>query len=98
MNVYLKIHIQGDYETVACCDEELLDKELKEGNLKIQITDHFFGGSLMEMEEAIEILKDASYFNIIGKSIIGEAIASKILSEEGVRSISGVPMALKMMF
>ena len=98
MKVYLKIHSRNEIETVACCDEELLDKEFKEGNLKIQISDHFFGGTLMEMEEAIEILKDASYFNIVGKCIIDKAINSKILPEEGVRSISGVPMALKMMF
>ena len=98
MKVYLKIHNRNEIETVACCDEELLDKEFKEGNLRIQITNHFFGGKLMDMEEAIEILKDASYFNIVGKCIIDKAINSKILPEGGVRLISGVPMALKMMF
>jgi len=98
MKVYLKIHTRNEIETIACCDEELLNKEFKEGNLKIDITEHFFGGILMDPEEAIEILKEASYFNIVGKCIIDKAIDSKLLPEEGVRSINGVPMALKMMF
>jgi hypothetical protein len=98
MKVFLKIHCRNEIETVACCDEELLNKEFKEGNLKIEITNYFFGGILMELEEAIDILKDASYFNIVGECIINKAIDSKILPEEGVRSINGVPMALKMMF
>ncbi len=98
MKVYLKIHYRNEIETVACCDEELLDKEFNEGKLNIKITNHFFGGILMEMEEAIEILKDASYFNIVGKSIIEKAIDCNILPKDGFRQISGVPMALKMMF
>ena len=85
-------------ETVACCDEELLEKEFKEGNLRIEITNHFFGGTLMELEEAIEILRVASYFNIVGKRIVNKAITTNILPATGVRHINGVPMAMKMMF
>lgn len=98
MKVYLKIHIQNDIETVACCDQDLLSKVFKEGNLRIEITEQFYGGDLLDISEAISILKEASYFNIVGDSIIKEAIDSKILPKEGVRRINGVPMALKMMF
>ncbi|MFX1589599.1 MAG: DUF424 family protein [Promethearchaeota archaeon] len=98
MRVYLKIHIRNEIETVACCDELLLNQIFTEGNLRIEINEQFFGGNLIDIDDAIEILKDASYFNIVGENIINKVIDLKILPKEGVRSINGVPMALKMMF
>ncbi len=98
MKVYLKIHANQEFETIACCDEELLNQVFKEGNLRIEISAQFFGGKLIASEDAISILKNASYFNIVGEKIIKKAIDSKILTSEGVRSINGIPMALKMMF
>ncbi|MFO8019459.1 MAG: DUF424 family protein [Promethearchaeia archaeon] len=98
MKVYLKIHDWKKNKTVACCDENLLEKVIKEGNLKIEISKQFYGGDLMDINKAIEILKDVNNFNIVGKSIIELAIEHKILPKEGIRSIDGVPMALKMMF
>ncbi|MGV9203641.1 MAG: DUF424 domain-containing protein [Promethearchaeia archaeon] len=98
MKVYLKIHNWKKDKTVACCDENLLEKVFKEGDLRIEISEQFYGGELMEINEAIEILKNVNNFNLVGKRIIEFAIEHKILPEEGVRSINGVPMALKMMF
>jgi len=98
MKVYLKIHIKDDIETIACCDENLLNQIFTEGNLRIEISNRFFGGRLIELEDAILILKQASYFNIVGEKIINRCIASQLLPKEGVRFINGVPMALKMMF
>lgn len=98
MKVYLKIHLKDEIETIACCDEKLLNQVFKEGNLRIEISNQFFGGNLINLEDAIEILKEASYFNIVGENIISKVIDYNILPKEGVRSINGVPMALKMMF
>jgi hypothetical protein len=98
MRVYLKIHCRNDIETVACCDEEILNQIFKEGNLAIEITNQFFGGDLIRMEEAVEILKQASNFNIVGKNIVSKAVDCNVLPKEGVRSINGVPMAIKMVF
>ena len=98
MKVYLKIHIKNDIETIACCDRELLNQVFKEGNLRIEISSQFFGGKLIDLEEAISILKEASFFNIVGEKIIKRAVDCKLLPVEGVKFINGVPMALKMMF
>ena len=98
MKVFLKIHNRNEIETVACCDEILLNKVFEEGNLRIEISDHFFGGNLINLDDAINILKQASYFNIVGEVIINKAIDSQILPKEGVRNINGIPMAMKMMF
>jgi hypothetical protein len=98
MKVYIKIHKRSGIETVAVCDEHLLDKVFKEGKLRIEVSRQFFGGKLINVEEAIEILKSSSYFNIVGKSIVNKAVSNEILPKEGVRKINGVPMAMKMIF
>jgi hypothetical protein len=98
MKVYLKTHRRNEIETIACCDEDLLNKEFKEGNLKIEISTQFYGGNLISLEKAITILKSAYYFNIVGEMITSKAIQSNIIPKEGVRKINGVPMAMKMMF
>jgi hypothetical protein len=96
MKVYIKIHYKSGAETVACCDEGLLNKVFEEGNLRIEISSQFFEGELVSLKEAIRIIKDASSFNIVGKKIIEKAISNDILPEEGVRYINGVPMAIKL--
>jgi len=98
MKVYLKIHQRDEIETIACCDEHLLNQVFIEGKLRIEISNQFYGGTLINIEDAIGMLKEASYFNIAGENIITKAIDNKILPKEGVRSINGVPMAMKMMF
>ena len=98
MKVYLKIHRRSDMDTVACCDEALLNKIFIEGNLRIEISSTFFEGELLSIDKAIEILREASYFNIIGDNITNMAITQKIIAKEGVRKINNIPMAMKMMF
>ncbi len=98
MKVYLKIHRRNDIETVACCDETLLNHIFTEGNLRIEINSNFFGGDLLSIDQALEILKEASYFNIVGENIINKAIDLQLLPKEGVRKINNIPMAIKMMF
>ena len=97
MKVYLKVHYAQEDATIACCDEELLNQVLEEGNLRIEVSHQFYGGKLIDIETAIEILKEASFFNITGENIIEKVIACELLPKEGVRSINGVPMAIKMM-
>ena len=98
MKVYLKIHHNIENDIVACCDESILKKVFKEGNLRIEISEQFFSGSLLNIDDAIEILMNAQYFNIVGKNIIEKAISHNIIPKEGVRTLNGVPMAMKMVF
>ena len=85
-------------ETIACCDEALLNKIFTEGNLRLEIGSTFYGGDLLAIDKAIEILSEASNFNIVGEDITNMAIAQKLLPKEGVRKINNIPMAMKMMF
>ncbi|MFX1238542.1 MAG: DUF424 domain-containing protein [Promethearchaeota archaeon] len=97
MKVYVKIHSYQESETIACCDEILLNQVFKEGNLRIEISKQFFGGDLVNIDDALQILKKATCFNIVGENIINQAVLLKILPKDGVRIINGIPMAMKMM-
>jgi len=55
---------------VAACDEELLGKKLWKGNLEIVVSKEFYGGKLVEPNEAIIIMQRASSLNIIGEGIV----------------------------
>ena len=98
MKVYLKVHTANESECIACCDEDLMDRVFKEGDLRIEITKQFFGGKLIGLEDAIPFLKGASNFNIIGEKIINKAIECNILHRKGIRFINSIPIALRMMF
>ncbi|MHA1986155.1 MAG: DUF424 domain-containing protein [Promethearchaeota archaeon] len=97
MKVYLKVHNIDENVTVACCDEQLLNQVFREGNLRIEISTQFFGGKLIDLESAINVLKEVPFFNIVGENIIEKAIICNLLPREGVKIINGVPMAIKMM-
>ena len=45
----------------------------------------------MEAEEAVELIRNASIVNLLGRDIIGEAIKRKLVIPEAVMYISDVP-------
>lgn len=98
MYVYLKIHSQGVSEVVAACDDSLLNKELCEENLRLKISHDFYGGKLIDIDEAIDIISRASNFNIIGDNIIKKAVEYGIIQKSCIKKIDNVPMALRMIF
>lgn len=98
MRVYLKIHSQGVSKVIAVCDDDLLNKELCENSLRLMISHDFYGGNLIDIEKAIDLLSMSSNFNIVGNNIIRKAIESGIIHKSSIKKIDNVPMAIKMMF
>ena len=83
---------------VAICDEELIGKVLEEGKFYLEIKESFFKGKSVSEKEVMEIIEDMSKedatFNIVGKNSINAALKTGIISEEGVRTINGIPFTL----
>ena len=93
MKVYYKKHKKQEYEVVAVCDEEILGKSF--GTQKI--SEHFYMGELLDIPDAINILKDAQNFNIAGKSIVNTCVDMGIISEHGIIIIDDIPFAMKIL-
>jgi uncharacterized protein len=95
MKVYIKIHINPLSEVVAVCDESVLGKTFKSGELQISISESFYKGDLVEIEDVISILKNSSNFNLAGPNIIKASIEKGIIIEDSVLKINSIPLAMK---
>ena len=91
MKVYCKKHKQQEYEVIAVCDEDIIGKSL--GNQKI--SEFFYKGDLIEIPEAIDILKKAQNFNIAGSAIIDACITNGIINAQGIITFENIPFAMK---
>jgi len=93
--VYVKKHLVGETLVVAICDHELLGKKLadEEKGITVYVDPAFYGGEVVSVEEALEVIKRASIANLLGKRIVEAAINEGLVLREAVISISGIPHA-----
>jgi hypothetical protein len=91
MNVYVKVTRMGGHLLAAACDADLLGKTLKFGKIAFEVRRDFYGGSLVNVSEAIEIIRDAPNINLIGSLIVDEAIKEGLVHPQAILDISGVP-------
>jgi hypothetical protein len=83
---------------VAICDKELIGKTFEEGEYQLDIKENFYKGEIKSEAEVIKIIKDMSAedatFNIVGERSVQTAIKSRIISENSVLKIQGIPYAM----
>ena len=93
MKVYCKKHKQPDYQIIAVCDENILGATF--GTQKI--SEFFYKGELLDIQDAINILKNAQNFNIAGKYIVDACIDTGIINENGIIIFENIPFAMKVL-
>ena len=76
------------------CDSELLGKKITQDELNMNISENYYGGKLVEKEEAKSLLKNSSIINMVGKESVSLSIELGIGSENGIKTISGIPFLL----
>ena len=87
----------SDYQKqtmVNMCDAELMGKDIVDGELKIHISESYYGKQLVDKDEAISFLKSASMMNLVGKETISLATDLGIGSESGIKIISDIPFLI----
>ena len=87
----------SDYQKntmVNMSDIELIGKDVIDGELKINISENYYGKQIVEKDEAISLLKSASIMNLVGKETISLAIELGIGSKDGVKIISDIPFLI----
>jgi len=90
----IKIHQTKYSSIVVLCDKELIGKEIKEGDLCINITERFYKGEDLPESRVIKILKDADSTNIVGEKSIQIALKADIIKKESIKRIKGIPFAI----
>ena len=87
----------SDYQKntmVNMSDIELIGKDVIDGELKINISENYYGKQIVEKDEAISLLQSASIMNLVGKETISLAIEVGIGSKDGVKIISDIPFLI----
>lgn len=94
---FFKIH-RAYRDIVAICDSNLIGKRFEEGKFQLDVKEDFFKGEEVSEEKIIEIISDMSMedatFNIIGRSSTNTALKTGLITEQGIKEISGIPFAL----
>ncbi len=83
----MKIYRVRGEVLVAVCDEEIVGMEFREGDLKIEIREEFYGKDRYEEEEVKRALKQATIANISGERAVKLAISIGIVDEDRVLRI-----------
>ncbi len=76
------------------CDIDLLGKNIVQDKLNMNISKSYYGEKIIEHEEAKHLLKNASIINMAGKSTVSLSLDLGVGSENGVKTIGGVPFLI----
>ncbi len=91
--IYVKIYrVQGEV-LLAACDEELLGKTFREGELKLEVKERFYKGELVDESDLEGLLEEATIANLTGERCVTKAIELGYVNRERVLYIQGVPHA-----
>jgi uncharacterized protein len=90
--------IYSHRDIVAICDSELIDKKFEEGKFQLDVKETFYGKEKVSEDKAIKIMKkmqkEDATFNIVGKNSVNLALKNKIIEEDNIGKIQGIPFAL----
>jgi len=77
---------------VSVCDEELIGKTLVdiERGIRFKVDEPFYGGELVDLEEAISAIENSTQANLVGNRIVEAAIERGLAAREGVVEVGGV--------
>jgi hypothetical protein len=89
---YVKIYRVEEQVLVAACDSELLGRTISgEGGLELRVSEHFYGGSLMDAGQACKAMRTSTSLNLMGEGIVKLALSSGFGHPDCVVRIGDVP-------
>jgi len=93
MKISIKLYKRGEELLIGACDEELLGKRFKEGELRLHVKKSFYDGHRIDEKVLVAYLKEATIANLVGKRTVECAIKHGYVNPECVLVIGGVPHA-----
>jgi hypothetical protein len=91
--VYMKVmEVQGE-KIVAICDEELLGRKLREGDIVLYVNEAFYKGQLVPLSYAMQKAMEATVLNLVGEKTVNAAVREGLIHPEAIIRVEGVPHA-----
>lgn len=76
------------------CDADILGKDIVQGDLVMHISEGYYGGRIVGIEEAESLLQGSAIINMAGKETVAASLRLGIGSQDAVRTISDVPFLI----
>jgi hypothetical protein len=92
-DVYINVRKQGSQTILATCDCDICGKTLRDGKIVFEVSEEFYKGIKVTSEEAIELCKQSTIVNMIGKCIVNQAVKAGLVHPEAILKIKGIPHA-----
>jgi len=93
MEVYMNLKKIGNNVLLAICDADVLGKTFREGKIVFSVKEEFYRGARVRVEEAVDMIKNSTIVNMVGKNIVQKAIETGYVHPEAILNIEGVPHA-----
>ena len=78
---------------LACADDDLLGKTLKEGKISFKVNERFYKEKKVDKKELKELLAQADNINLVGEETVSVALEEGYIKKEDIIRIDGVPHA-----
>ncbi len=88
--MYCKTHQTASGALLACCDREILGKNLSDEKYDVTVDEYFYKGEIVNEQGLAELLKECMSINLFGKKAVGVALKQGFLTEKDIISIAGV--------
>ncbi len=75
---------------VNICEEELVGRTLVEGELRVELNPEYFSGDSIDLKEALHLIDEASIVNLVGNTIVEEAVRRGYAHSAAIRKIGGI--------
>jgi hypothetical protein len=92
-SMYIKEYNSGSEVLVAVCDQELVGRSFKDGELHLTVSERFYKGEEATEEDVIGSLRHATIANLVGRRAIQCALDHKFIDETSILVVDGVPHA-----
>ena len=92
-DVYVNVRRQGNQTVLATCDCDICGKTLRDGKIVFEVREEFYKGIKVTSEEAIELCKQSTIVNMIGRRIVNQAVKAGLVHPDAVLKIKGIPHA-----
>lgn len=92
--IYFKSYEAEKGVILAMCDEELIGKVIKEGEVVIDLDKYsdFYKGELISEEDAVEALGDEVFSaNVVGKKSVEAVVKAGLAKHGDEKIIAGIP-------
>jgi hypothetical protein len=89
----MKLRKIGNHVLLAICDVEILGKTLREGKIVFKVSEEFYKGEEVDIEEAVAMIENSTIVNMVGKNVVQKAIEKGYVHPEAILEIEGIPHA-----